>query len=88
MKSSDQVAAAFAQMWKETRRKIGSKQGSAWSDESLKGRLDGIEDCAHAAGIFPKFKEACAAKGSKDIPGQMLFDQVPGFAVRERPRED
>lgn len=87
MKSDDDVVAAFVSMWKDCKRRIGGKS-SAWTNEGIKGRMQGIEDCAHAAGIWSKFSKARDGKPIRDIPGQMMLDAVPGFAPPPAQRED
>lgn len=84
MKTDDETAAALAHLWKECKRKMGAKASSAWTAEGLKGRLGGIEDCAHAAGIWARFQAATTGKPVKDLPGQRFFSEVPGFGADKK----
>ena len=82
MKNDDEAAVALAAMWKESKRR---KPASAWGAAGYEVRLQAIEDCAHAVGLWQKFKNARDGKPIRDIPGQILFDAVPGFAVSTTP---
>lgn len=72
-KTDDDIAIAFAGLWRECKRKLSAPKQSAWGQEGLKGRLQGIEDCAHAAGIWQRFKNATVGKPVRDLPGQTFM---------------